>query len=50
MNQRFYRTFTKVLGIVTLAITGFTSPAQAQSWPDKPIKLIIPFAAGGTTT
>jgi tripartite-type tricarboxylate transporter receptor subunit TctC len=23
--------------------------AQAQSWPDKPIKLIIPFAAGGTT-
>ena len=28
-----------------------TSPsiANAQTWPDKPIKLIIPFAAGGTT-
>ena len=23
--------------------------SQAQSWPDKPVKLIIPFAAGGTT-
>jgi tripartite-type tricarboxylate transporter receptor subunit TctC len=25
------------------------SISQAQSWPDKPVKLIIPFAAGGTT-
>ena len=25
------------------------SMSQAQSWPDKPVKLIIPFAAGGTT-
>jgi len=49
MNQYFYRSFTKVLGIVVLATLGFTGPAQAQSWPDKPIKLVIPFAAGGTT-
>ena len=49
MNQHFYRSFTKVLGIVALAAIGFTSPAQAQNWPDKPIKLVIPFAAGGTT-
>lgn len=30
-------------------IIGFGSVAHAQSWPTKPIKLIIPFAAGGTT-
>ena len=49
MNQRFYRTISKVLGIAAIATMGFMSPAQAQSWPDKPIKLVIPFAAGGTT-
>ena len=27
----------------------YPSMSQAQSWPDKPVKLIIPFAAGGTT-
>src|SRR3954465_13828945 len=25
------------------------SAAQAQAWPNKPIKYIVPFAAGGTT-
>ncbi len=24
-------------------------PAQAQSWPDKPVKIIVPYAAGGGT-
>jgi tripartite-type tricarboxylate transporter receptor subunit TctC len=27
----------------------FTATAQAQAWPNKPIKYIVPFAAGGTT-
>ena len=49
MNKRFYQAMRQILGIAALVIMGFVSPAQAQSWPDKPIKLIIPFAAGGTT-
>ena len=27
----------------------FTAGVQAQAWPSKPIKYIVPFAAGGTT-
>jgi tripartite-type tricarboxylate transporter receptor subunit TctC len=37
----------KLFGL--MLIVGFGSVAHAQSWPTKPIKLIIPFAAGGTT-
>ena len=49
MNKRFFQPMRLILGIAALVTMGFVSPAQAQSWPDKPIKLIIPFAAGGTT-
>ena len=46
--------FTNVLrhaliSIGALAYLASPSITQAQSWPDKPVKLIIPFAAGGTT-
>jgi tripartite-type tricarboxylate transporter receptor subunit TctC len=30
-----------------LAIVGFATSADAQSWPQRPIKLLVPFAAGG---
>ena len=32
---------------ILLAILGPGSAAQAQTWPDRPIKLLVPFAAGG---
>ena len=35
--------------IIFTGILGFTSVAQAQTWPTKPIKLIVPFPPGGGT-
>lgn len=34
-----------LLGLFALAL----SPASHAAWPDKPIKLIVPAAPGGTT-
>lgn len=40
------RTFS--LGL-TAGLTSLAAPALAQSYPDKPIKMIVPYAAGGGT-
>ncbi len=37
------------ISLGALACIASPSITHAQSWPDKPVKLIIPFAAGGTT-
>jgi tripartite-type tricarboxylate transporter receptor subunit TctC len=41
------RDFLRLTG-ATLA-AGFSMKALAQAWPDKPIKLIVPYAPGGAT-
>src|SRR5687767_671555 len=46
MNKRF---FIKSLSLAVLAL-GIAAPAAAQQWkPTKPINLIVPWAAGGST-
>jgi tripartite-type tricarboxylate transporter receptor subunit TctC len=50
MFKSVFKRMNLALGLVAAATIVFNSPlAQAQSWPDKPVKLVIPFAAGGTT-
>jgi tripartite-type tricarboxylate transporter receptor subunit TctC len=50
MFKKFIGRIGKQLALITGALLLIASPiASAQNWPTKPIKLIIPFAAGGTT-
>ena len=39
--------FTRLLTLSTLLAFGFGAAAQAQTYPDRPIRLIAPFPAGG---
>jgi len=43
------KTTTAVHGLIvaTIAALSTLSTAQAQSWPQRPVKVIVPFAAGG---
>ncbi len=34
--------------LVSLGLASFPLPANAQTWPAKPVKILIPFTAGGT--
>jgi tripartite-type tricarboxylate transporter receptor subunit TctC len=43
-------TFMQVIASVTAAVFALLAlPAAAQTWPNKPIRVIIPYPAGGTS-
>jgi tripartite-type tricarboxylate transporter receptor subunit TctC len=43
------RAFSSLCGVALFAALGFTNSAISQTYPDKPIKLIVPFPPGGGT-
>src|SRR5262245_37469603 len=44
----YVRTAFFVLSVVAV-MAGIGASGQAQTWPQRPIKIIVPFAAGGNT-
>jgi tripartite-type tricarboxylate transporter receptor subunit TctC len=45
MNRR---SFATAIGFCVAATTCFAVPAQSQTYPDRAVKIIVPFPAGGT--
>ena len=42
------RVMWRLFAVVTLVFAGL-APAHSQSWPAKPVRIIVPFPPGGTT-
>jgi tripartite-type tricarboxylate transporter receptor subunit TctC len=39
----------KPLAALLLALVSFVTPASAQEWPNRPLRFVVPFPAGGAT-
>src|SRR4051794_38472610 len=48
-EMRMRRIARGVLGLVVSALGLGSLPAAAQSWPDRPVRLVVPYTAGGAT-
>jgi tripartite-type tricarboxylate transporter receptor subunit TctC len=44
-----YRNVLAATVMTSLVAVGFTAPAAAQAWPQKPVTIVVPFAPGGNT-
>jgi tripartite-type tricarboxylate transporter receptor subunit TctC len=49
VKRNTIKTLTKSLTLAALAPIAHTAYSQSESWPSRPIKLIVPFAPGGNT-
>ena len=47
-GKRFFHT-AAAMAVAAFALISPWQPAQAQAYPNKPIKIVVPFPAGGTT-
>ncbi|MGD9942425.1 MAG: Bug family tripartite tricarboxylate transporter substrate binding protein [Burkholderiaceae bacterium] len=47
MNPSKRSTLTLAASALAAALTSLAAPAAAQSWPERPIRIIVPYPAGG---
>lgn len=45
----FATKLTRRVALAALAVAALAAPAAARTWPSQPVRIIVPFAPGGTT-